>query len=198
MTRWLRRSGPLAVGVAAGAFVAGCASSPRPPHSSSPYTTPSEASRDTVAAQRLHQEAARLMESDPARAERLLREALAADIFFGPAHNNLGVLFLSRGQLFEAASEFEWACKLMPGQPDPRVNLALTLESAGRTEGALDAYATALEVSPGYLPAIQGLASLQLRTGQADHRTPDLLEQIAMRGDETWRHWAVGHMQRGR
>jgi Flp pilus assembly protein TadD len=197
MTRLIRSSHPL-VALAAAVAMSGCAASPRSPASASPYTTPSEASRDTVAAQRLHQEAARLMESDPARAERLLREALAADIFFGPAHNNLGVLFLSRGQLFEAASEFEWACKLMPGQPDPRVNLALTLESAGRTEGALDAYATALEVSPGYLPAIQGLASLQLRTGQADHRTPDLLEQIAMRGDETWRQWAVGHMQRDR
>ena len=174
----------------------GCATSGphRERRSGSPYTTPSEASRDTVAAQRLHQEAAELMESDPARAEVLLKEALAADLFYGPAHNNLGVLHLSRGELYEAASEFEWACKLMPGQPDPRVNLALVLESAGRTESALDAYATALEVSPGYLPAIQGLASLQLRTGQPDHRTPALLEEIAMRGDETWRQWALGHM----
>lgn len=197
MTRQARQSS-VVIAIAATAVLSGCASSPRALRSSSPYTTPSEASRDTIAAQRLHQEAARLMESDPAKAESLLREALAADIFFGPAHNNLGVLFLSRGQLFEAASEFEWACKLMPGQPDPRVNLALTLESAGRTEGAMDAYATALEVSPGYLPAIQGLASLQLRIGQADHRTPALLELIALRGDETWRQWAIGHMQRDR
>lgn len=133
------------------------------------------------------------MDSDHARAEELLRQALAADLFFGPAHNNLGVLYLSRGQLYEAASEFEWACKLMPGQPDPRVNLALVLESAGRTDGALDAYATALEVSPGYLPAIQGLASLQLRTRNADHRTPGLLDEIAMRGDPTWKQWALAH-----
>jgi Flp pilus assembly protein TadD len=193
-----RHARRLLVATITAAAVAGCASSPRPPRAASPYTTPSEASRDTITAQRLHQEAARLVDSDPTRAEELLRLALAADIFFGPAHNNLGVLFLSRGQLFEAASEFEWACKLMPGQPDPRVNLALTLESAGRTDGALDAYATALEVSPGYLPAIQGLASLQLRTGQADHRTPDLLEQIAMRGDETWRMWAIGQIERQR
>jgi Flp pilus assembly protein TadD len=180
----------IALGVAA--VVSGCASPSRQARTSSPYTTASEVSRDTVTAQRLHQEAARLMDSDPARAEGLLRQALAADLFFGPAHNNLGVLYLSRGQLYEAASEFEWACKLMPGQPDPRVNLALVLESAGRTEGALDAYATALEVSPGYLPAIQGLASLQLRTGTADHRTSGLLDEIAMRGDSTWRQWALG------
>ncbi len=173
----------------------GCASAPR---TSSPYTPASAEARDTVAAQRLHQQAVQLMDSNPDQAERLLRNALAADLFFGPAHNNLGVLFLSRGQLYEAASEFEWAAKLMPGQPDPRVNLALVLESAGRTPEALDAYATALEVSPGYLPAIQGLASLQLRSNNADHRTPGLLDEIAMRGDETWRQWAIGHRASGR
>lgn len=52
-------------------------------------------------------------------------------MFNGPAHNNLGVLFLERGQLCKAANEFEWTRKLLPGHPDPRVNLALTLERAG-------------------------------------------------------------------
>jgi len=33
-----------------------------------------------------------LIDSDPAKAAELLREALTADLFFGPAHNNLGVL----------------------------------------------------------------------------------------------------------
>ena len=38
--------------------------------------------------------------------------------------------------LYDAAAEFEWARKLMPGHPDPRLNLAITLERAGREEGA--------------------------------------------------------------
>ncbi|MCA9289321.1 MAG: hypothetical protein KDA05_12085 [Phycisphaerales bacterium] len=171
----------------------GCASSPRQP---SPYTSLSADARNTVEAERLHREAAALMGTDPERAEALLREALTADLFYGPAHNNLGVLHLRAGRLYDAAGEFEWACKLMPGQPDPRVNLALVLESAGRTHDAIDAYATALEVAPGYLPAIQGMASLQVRTGNADHRTPGLLDEIAMRGDPAWRNWAVGQRSR--
>ena len=185
----------LMTGLAMVVGLLGCASTPRQP---SPYTSLSADARDTVEAERLHREASALMGTDPERAEALLREALTADLFYGPAHNNLGVLHLRAGRLYDAAGEFEWACKLMPGQPDPRVNLALVLESAGRTHDAIDAYATALEIAPGYLPAIQGMASLQLRTGNADHRTRGLLDEISMRGAPTWRDWAVDHLSRAR
>lgn len=43
------------------------------------------------------------------------------------------------GWLHKAASEFEWARKLMPGYPDPRLNLAMTLEEAGRIDEASEA-----------------------------------------------------------
>jgi len=79
----------------------------------------------------------------------------------------------------------------MPGHPDPRVNLALTLERAGRTDDAIGAYQTAMEVYPDHLAAMQGLASLQLRTGRADAHTPHYLSEIAMRTDDAdWREWA--------
>src|SRR5262249_27594044 len=91
------------------------------PPAGAAYRPASEASRNPREAQRLTAEAATLMESDPARAEELLKQALSADLFHGPAHNNLGVLMLSSTppRLYEAAHEFEWAGKLMPGHPDP-------------------------------------------------------------------------------
>jgi Tfp pilus assembly protein PilF len=160
-------------------------------HGSGPYEPASEALRDTAKAQRLNQEAAPLIHSDPAKAERLLREALTSDLYFGPAHNNLGVLYLSQGMLYEAAGEFEWARKLMPGHPDPRMNLALVLEKAGRTDEALTTYAAALEVYPNHIPTIQALARLQVRSGHTDERTAGFLDEIALRGEtETWRTWA--------
>jgi tetratricopeptide (TPR) repeat protein len=132
-----------------------------------------------------------LVDKDPAEAERLLREALDADLFNGPAHNNLGALYLRQGRLYEAAGEFEWARKLMPGHPDPRLNLALTLERAGRTEEAIAQYDTALEVFPDHVPTMQALVRLQLRTGRSDDRTPRMLEEVALRGEsEQWRGWA--------
>jgi len=121
----------------------------------------------------------------------LLHEAVAADPFFGPAHNNLGVLRLKNGALYDAANEFEAARKLMPGHPDPRVNLGLTLERAGRIEEAIEAYLTALEVTPDYVPALQGVARLQIRSGRSDDRTARYLSVIAERADApAWREWA--------
>ena len=159
-----------------------------------PYGSPPAAKRQTAEAERLTQEAAAIVDTDPQRAQTLLREALGHDLFFGPAHNNLGVIHLKRGELYEAAGEFEWARKLMPGHPDPRVNLALTLERAGQSQEALTTYSAALEVYPEYLPAIQGLASLTLRTGRRDDRLHGWLEAIAMRcKDATWRKWAARH-----
>lgn len=165
----------------------GCAAN-RQPATYSPMT---EAGRDTAASERLTQDATRLMSSDPRRAETLLRDALNADLYNGPAHNNLGALYLSQGRLYEAAGEFEWARKLMPGHPDPRLNLALTLEKAGRTDEALTTYATALEVYPEHIPTMQALTRLQLRCGQRDDRTLRMLDEVALRGEtQSWRDWA--------
>jgi Tfp pilus assembly protein PilF len=158
---------------------------------SGPYSPPTEVERETATAERLSREAADLISSDLAEAERLLREALTADLFHGPAHNNLGVVFLKEGKLYEAAQEFEWAKKLMPGAPDPRVNLALVWEAAGRTDDALGAYAAALEVRPEYVPAIQGMARLLVLEGRDDQRLAQWLEALSLRADDqVWRKWA--------
>ena len=63
-----------------------------------PYDPTSESERNTVRAQELNTKAADLISGDPGEAEQLLRQALGADLFFGPAHNNLGVLFLKEGK----------------------------------------------------------------------------------------------------
>lgn len=156
-----------------------------------PYETHGDAARNTLHAQELSKEAADLIDSDPDQALRLLRQALTADLFFGPAHNNLGVVHLKAGRLYEAAEEFEWARKLMPGHPDPRMNLALTLEQAGKTDEAIQTYKTALEVYPGHIATVQALARLQVTSGR---RSPELgawLDQTAMQGEtEKWREWA--------
>ncbi|MFZ4573373.1 MAG: tetratricopeptide repeat protein [Phycisphaerales bacterium] len=130
--------------------------------------------------------------SNPAETESLLRRALAADPYCGPAHNNLGATFLAQGRLYEAAAEFEQAKKLMPGHPDPRMNLAFTFESAGRTEEALAEYAAALEAQADHMPSMQALARLQIRSGRKDAQTPRLLREISLRGETAkWREWAA-------
>ncbi|MCK4872018.1 MAG: tetratricopeptide repeat protein [Phycisphaerales bacterium] len=167
--------------------------------STSPYAGQHEALRDPLRAQQLTLQAVECMDSGREGAERLLRDALVADIYHGPAHNNLGVIHLQRDELYEAASEFEWARKLMPGHPDPRLNLALTLERAGRIDDAIETFHTALEVHPDHIPTIQALTRCQLRFDRIEERTRDRLEQLAIEGQtHQWREWAKYQLTKDR
>ncbi len=171
------------------AFTASCATPASRP--ASPYRAQASSERRSTEAERLTRQAAALVGTDDAAAEALLCEALALDLYHGPAHNNLGVIFLKRGQHYEAAAEFEWAKKLLPGHPDPRMNLALVLDLAGRYEDAIAGYASALEVFPGYVPALQGLARATVRSGRDDPKLPAWLATIALQGEsESWKAWA--------
>ena len=79
----------------------------------------------------------------------------------------------------------------MPGHPDPRMNLALTLERAGRTDEAIQTYKTALEVFPGHVPTEQALARIYVRSGAKSEELDGLLAAIALQGDTVaWREWA--------
>src|SRR5262245_52656609 len=57
--------------------------------SDNPYNTPQATERNPLKAQELTLQAADMTESDPEKAEQLLREALTHDLFHGPGHNNL-------------------------------------------------------------------------------------------------------------
>ena len=107
------------------------------------------------------------------------------------------MLHLEAGRLYEAAEEFEWARKLVPGHPDPRMNLALTLEQAGKTDQAIQTYKTALEVWPGHIGTVQALARLEVTSGRRGPELAGWLDEIAIRGEtERWRQWAMA--ERGR
>lgn len=171
-----------------GIVIGGC-SSPTPTRG--PYEVRSPETRDPQRAQELHEQATEAWLKDPKEAESLLREALAADLYHGPSHNNLGILLMRRGDLYGAANEFEWARRLMPGHPDPRVNLAIVLESAGQTDQALASYESTLEVYPDFLPALQGRAKIIIDRDGSRADVADDLRAIALRGDEQWREWAL-------
>jgi len=61
------------------------------------------------------------------------------------------------------------------------MNLALTLEQAGKTDDAIRAYETALEVYPGHMPTVQALARLSVVQRREDLRLAGWLDEIAMR-----------------
>ncbi len=124
-------------------------------------------------------------------AESLFREALAADVNYGPAHNNLGQIYLSRHQLYLAAWEFEFAANLMPERPECRVNLGLVYETADRLKLARDYYESALEISPNDSVALGNLARVSVKMDEEPGRVHYLLSELVMRDNRPkWLNWA--------
>ena len=173
-------------GIATALALSSCGSTAR-----GPYAPDAQQQRDEAKANKLYHEVVLILDSDPEAAEKQLREVLGWDLYHGAAHNNLGVLLLKKGKLYDSAEEFEWARKLMPGHPEPRVNLAIALERGGKSVQAVEAAETALEIVPGNLPAMQMVAYIRIRDGAQTAVTKEQLRTIISRTESPeWRDWA--------
>jgi len=119
------------------------------------------------------------------------RQAVQADHSYGPAHNNLGLMHYEQGNLYQAVMAFEQAREFLPDDPSVVYNLALALESAGRTAEAMDLYYTANAMdraNPNYLG---NLVRLRVRIGERDEILQQQLRDLVLietRPD--WRRWA--------
>jgi len=178
--------GVLALSVWAG-WLVGCGAGP------GPASRPAGSLRDTGRAGELNGRAADLIVGDRKEAERLVRQALEADAYHGPSHNNLGVIRLAEGDLYEAALSFERAHQLMGGHPGPLVNLGIALERGGRIDEALRQYRAALSRAPDDLSALRAMVRCQIRHGREDDLTSARLRVVAERSTDGWRDWAAAH-----
>jgi Flp pilus assembly protein TadD len=125
------------------------------------------------------------------QAEPLLHKAIDADVTFGPARNNLGLVYFHAKKLYPAAWEFQNAIRLMPYQPEPRNNLGLVLESAGKMTDAAEAYEKARKMEPDNPQYIGNLARVRIEQGIRDDETKKLLQELVFKDSRpTWRDWA--------
>lgn len=173
----------------------GCAS--RAPEREAGYETVSrDPRRDTDAAERHNASAvARMQEGDYPAAEADLKAALSADVMNGPAHNNLGKVYYHQHKLYLAAWEFQYAAKLMPGVPEPRNNLGLVFESAGRLDEAVTSYDEAMSLAPDNAQFIGNLARARIRRGDGDETVRELLRRLVLRETRPdWAEWARGRL----
>ncbi len=171
-------------------MLSGCAS--RSP-SAYRYATPGENQlADTETAKHLNDLAAYAIEAgDLEVAEDLLKEALTADVGFGPAHNNLGKVYLEQGKLYLAAWEFEYASKLMPYRPEPRNNLGLVLESVRKLDEAISQYEAAHRLAPDHPELIGNLVRAKIRRGDEKSVVRELLRDLVLKEDRPdWQAWA--------
>jgi Flp pilus assembly protein TadD len=132
---------------------------------------------------------------DLAGAEAELRSALAADVMYGPAHNNLGKVYFHQAKLYLAAWEFQYAMKLMPNTPEPRNNLGLVFESSGKLDDAVASYDEAMRLEPDNVQFIGNLARARVRRGDRDEAVRELLDKLVLRETRPdWADWARGQL----
>jgi Flp pilus assembly protein TadD len=132
-----------------------------------------------------------LKTSDDAKAAECFRRALELNQFSAPAHNDLGVVEMRLGNYYSAASHFDQASRLMPANPQPRINLGLVYEYADQFTQAQKHYEDALVVAPDSVEAKQCLARVRVRESMWDDVTLKLLQDLTIQGtDATWRDWA--------
>lgn len=160
--------------------------------SSDYHTVAADPNRDFDKAQKENNRAIRLMEKGSGdKAAKALREALIADVAFGPAHNNLGKLYFSQGKYYLAAWEFEYAAKLMPERFEPFQNLGLVYEMVGKSDDAVAMYEKAIELQPKNPEVIGNLARVRLRKGQPMSAVQPLLSELVYLDTRPeWTNWA--------
>ena len=125
------------------------------------------------------------------KAEEALKRALAADVMYGPAHNNLGKVYFQANNLYLAAWEFGYAMKLMPNVPEPRNNLGLVFEAAGNFDNAVKEYTEALQIEPDNAEFIANSARARVRRGDTDDEVKELLQRVVMQDTRPdWNQWA--------
>lgn len=169
----------------------GCASSTSP----SAYESFSDRRyRNSLRAQELNEQGLSCVRAgDYAKAEEYFRKALEADLFYAPAHNNLGLTLLQAQppKPYESAWEFQYAAKLTPHSAEPRNNLGLVFEHVGRLEDAEKWYAEALEIEPQNIEVMGHLARVYVKANKKSAKLKDLLAELAYRGEGGWDQWAT-------
>ena len=161
--------------------------------SSRSYTTVSERSQEkaTKAKQLNTQGLEALERSDLSKAEKLFGDALAVDVNYGPAHNNLGQVFLRQNKLYLAAWEFEFASQLLPERTESLINLGLVYETAGQLEIAQEHYEMAHARKPRDPEALANLARVTIKLDGDPDEIHWLLTELVMHDSRRqWSDWA--------
>ena len=159
----------------------------------SPYqTVAKDPRRDTDLARKLTAQAIdSIDQSKWPDAEALLKKALDADVTFGPAHNNLGTVYMYQNNLYLAAWEFQYAAKLMPYQPEPKSNLGLALEAAGKLDDAVGWYDQAMKIEPDNPQYLGNDVRAKIRRGDKDPQVRELLiKLVSVDTRPDWVQWA--------
>ncbi len=161
-------------------------------------TVVAEVARDTETARLANDRGLdHLDRGELAEAEKAFKLAVAADVEFGPAYNNLGMVYYKQRLWYAAAKTFEDAARLLPRHAEPQNNLGLVLEQAGHLDWAVDYYRRAVELDPENIVYRANLARTLVQRGDGTDELRTLLGQVQLQDARPeWRPWARRQLAR--
>jgi len=124
------------------------------------------------------------------------------------AHNDLGFLYLRRGELDKAISHFKTALKIRSGNSQTRynlgtalvhTNLANALAREGRPEEAVRHYEEAIKLRPDYGDAYYNFGSMLFQQGRIDDAIAQWQKALATQPNDAGAHTSIGNafLQKG-
>ena len=108
------------------------------------------------------------------------------------AHNNLGLAYVSQGQLDRAIAEYQTALRLKPDYEMAHYNLGLAYASQGQLDRAIAEYQTALRLSPGVAEVHNNLGFAYASQGQFDRAIAEYQTALRLKPDYAMAHYNLG------
>src|SRR5437667_8447789 len=134
--------------------------------------------------------------------ETLWTHALAVTSDNDFAHNNLGYLFVDRGQLDKAISHFETALRIRSSKRDPhysvgsafvQMNLADALGRKGQPDEAMVHYEEAIKLQPNYADAYYNRGNILFAEGRVEEAMADWEKTLQIQPNDADAHTCLGN-----
>jgi protein O-mannosyl-transferase len=125
--------------------------------------------------------------------ETLYRATLQKNPDCWMAHDNLGVVLVSKGELDEAITHYHQAIALRPTNPRSHYDLGIAFRQQGKTDSAAAEYEKAIELRPQYEKAHNNLGNILLQTGRLDDAVSHYEKALAIQPDYAEAHNNLGN-----
>jgi len=117
--------------------------------------------------------------------ETLWNHALACTRDNAVAHNNLGMNYLSEGQVDRAIEQYQKAIEINSNASFAHFNLGVAFNQEGEVHEAIGEYQKAIQLQPDYFQARNNLGDALLRTGQTGAAIDDFQEALKLSPEST-------------
>lgn len=175
----------LATGLAVLAAVGGCQAGGLRPQTN---TTVADDQRTRDAADLAYRAKAALDKGRDDEALDLSQRAVSLDPNHAGAWNNLGAILMKRENYRDAMEAFGHAAKLLPNDPRPYQNMAVSLHEAGYAKEALDYFGLSLERDPYWLPSLRGAVKCAQELNIANENVQSQIRRgLMIESDPAWR-----------